>query len=381
MTTPIPLLDLVPLYEEQRAEIDAAIQDVLTRHDFIQGSAVRALEAAVVDYVRMAHGHGIGVANGSDAIVIALRALGIGAGDEVIVPDFTFLSTATSVSLVGATPVFVDVSGASFNLRPEDVVAGLSPTTRAVIIVHLFGGAADVPGIRAALDAADRSDVRIIEDCAQSLGAEWDGHRVTTMGDIATISFFPSKNLGGFGDGGMIVTADPELAESCRMFSQHGSRTKYYAEVLGQNSRLDTLQAAILLPRLRHLDMWCDTRRHNASRYLSNLQATAERTSSLRLPWELPGCRHIFNQFTIVVDDRPRWIDAFKSASIGHAVYYPRRLSEQPCFAPLPHRALPTPNAAALCEQVMSIPIYPGLSGADIDRVSDLVIQLAEGRA
>lgn len=378
MTTAIPLLDLYPLYAEQKDEIDAAITAVLDRQDFIQGQSVRDFESAILEYLGLKSGLAVGVANGSDAIVLALRALELGVGDEVVVPDFTFLSTATSVSLVGATPVFVDVCATSYNVTAASVLSGLSERTRAVIVVHLFGGPADVLSIRAALDRCGRQDVVIIEDCAQSLGAKWGPHRVGAMGQLATLSFFPSKNLGAFGDGGMVVGRDADAVSRVRLLGQHGSRKKYFAELLGQNSRLDTIQAAVLLVRLRRLDAWCEQRRDNALRYLEEL-SDLESTSggSVVLPQEEAGTRHIFNQFTIQVRDRARWIQAFDEEHIGYAVYYPRPLSQQPCFAALPHRAVDAPIAHRLCEEVLSIPVYPGLPAESIERVSATVRQLA----
>jgi dTDP-4-amino-4,6-dideoxygalactose transaminase len=376
MTTAIPLLDLYPLYAEQKDEIDAAIASVLDRQDFIQGQSVRDFESAILEYLGIPSGLAVGVANGSDAIVLALRALELGAGDEVIVPDFTFLSTATSVSLVGATPVFVDVCGASFNVTAQTVLSGLSARTRAVIVVHLFGGPADVPSIRNALDGCGRQDVTIIEDCAQSLGAKWGSRCVGTMGQLATLSFFPSKNLGAFGDGGMVVSHDSQAAARVRLLGQHGSRTKYFAELLGQNSRLDTIQAAVLLVRLRRLDAWCAQRRHNAFGYLE-LLSEIPADCGVVLPGEEAGTHHIFNQFTLQVPDRQRWMDGFQREDIGVAVYYPRPLSQQPCFADRPHRAVDAPISARLCEQVLSIPVYPGLSARNLERVARVVAGLA----
>lgn len=368
--TPIPLLDLSLLYERQRDEIRAAIDRVLEKQAFILGDEVSAFEDEVLAYIG-APGHAaIGVANGSDAIVLALRALGIGPGDEVVCPAYSFTSTATSVSLVGATPVFADVEADSLNLDAARAVERLTPRTRAVIAVHLYGRAADVPALRAALTTAGRDDVAVIEDAAQALGARVDDRAVGTLGDLMTTSFFPSKNLGGFGDGGLVVCGDAEVGERVRTLRAHGARQKYYAELIGQNSRLDALQAAILRVKLPALDGWCDERRENAARYrelLADLPA-----DRVQLPADDAGgrYRHIYNQFNLLVDERDALQDWLSEAGIGTAVYYPHTLPAQPCYADLGYAPADTPVATRAAAQSLAIPVYPGLTTEQQDRVA-----------
>lgn len=368
--TPIPLLDLSLLYERQRDEIRAAIDRVLEKQAFILGDEVSAFEDEVLAYIG-APGHAaIGVANGSDAIVLALRALGIGPGDEVVCPAYSFTSTATSVSLVGATPVFADVEADSLNLDAARAVERLTPRTRAVIAVHLYGRAADVPALRAALTTAGRDDVAVIEDAAQALGARVDDRAVGTLGDLMTTSFFPSKNLGGFGDGGLVVCEDAEVGERVRTLRAHGARQKYYAELIGQNSRLDALQAAILRVKLPALDGWCDERRENAARYrelLADLPA-----DRVQLPADDAGgrYRHIYNQFNLLVEERDALQDWLSEVGIGTAVYYPHTLPAQPCYADLGYAPDDTPIATRAAAQSLAIPVYPGLTTEQQDRVA-----------
>lgn len=374
--TAIPLLDLHALHQEQRDEIDVAIRRVLDSQHFILGPEVDALEREIAAYLED-DVHAVGCGSGSDAIILALRALEVRDGDEVIVPVHSFTSTSTSVDIVGATPVFVDVEPDTLNIDPGLLAGALCPRTRAVIAVHLFGRPADVPALRAALDEAGRADVAIIEDAAQALGARLDGRRVCTLGDIATISFFPSKNLGAFGDGGMVVARDPDLADTVRLLRAHGARRKYEAERIGQNSRLDAIQAAVLRVRLPRLDDWCNARRANAARYRTLLEA---RLPARALPvGDGPSDRfhHIYNQFNLRLEARDAVAQALADAEIGTAVYYPRTLAQQPCYA---HRALPDaafPNATRATQDSLAIPIYPGLTEEQQTRVADVIARAA----
>jgi dTDP-4-amino-4,6-dideoxygalactose transaminase len=359
----VPLLDLKVLYDRYRDEIDGAVRRCLDEQHFIMGPDVGAFEKEVVAYLGEPSLHAVGCANGSDAIILALLALGIGAGDEVICPVYTFLSTATSIALVNARPVFVDIDGATFNIDIERIAAAVTPNTRAIIPVHLFGRAADVVAIRALLDGMGRSDIAIIEDSAQSLGAKLDGKHVCTFGELATISFFPSKNLGGYGDGGMVVARDAGVTRRLKMLRAHGSEVKYTAELLGYNSRLDTIQAAILRTKLPHLDDWCAERRVNADRYRA-LLGGIDLPDSVALPiGDGADGRfyHIYNQFTLRTPNRDALQDFLKAAGVATAVYYPRPLSLQPCFASLGYKAGDFPVAEAAALDSVSLPIYPGL--------------------
>lgn len=367
----VPLLDLHVLYERQRAEIDAAMRDVVTRQSFILGPDVEAFEREVETFLG-GDVHAVGVSNGSDAIVLALLAAGIGPGDEVIVPAFTFVSTGTSVAVVGATPVFADVEVDSLNIDPASIAERLTPRTRAVIPVHLFGRAADVTAIDRVLADAGRDDVLVIEDAAQALGARLDGRPVMTLAPLATTSFFPSKNLGCFGDGGLVVARDAETAERLRMLRTHGSKQKYFNELVGYNARLDALQAAILRVRLPALPGWCDERRANAARYR---EAFADLAEHIALPAGDGDGRfhHIVNQFTIQVRDRDGLARHLTEHGVGSAVYYPRTLAEQPCFAHLGADPDQVPVSRSACHHVLSIPVFPGLSPEQQRYVVDTV--------
>jgi len=357
----IPLLDLGVLYTRQREAIQKALLDVAEHGAFIKGPEVGLFEDECAAW--LGHGaHVIGVANGSDAIVLALLALGIGPGDEVVCPAFTFVSTATSVSLVGATPVFCDVDAATFNVTTASMMERVGPQTKAVIPVHLFGRPVDVPDLRRALDAAGRDDVRIIEDVAQAFGAWVRGQRVSTFGDAATLSFFPAKNLGAFGDAGGVVTPHEDVADRVRMLGQHGSRVKYENVEIGYNSRLDTIQAAVLRVRLPALDGWIDERRANAARYDAAFADLDPERVALPLGDD-PSIElvHSFNQYTLRVADRDGLHAELREAGIGSAIYYPRTLAEQACFASLDPDPDAVPVSRDLCKQVLSIPIYPGL--------------------
>lgn len=378
----IPLLDLHVLYERQRDAIDAAIRRVVHSQHFIGGPEVAALEAEVAAWLG-GEVHAVACGSGSDAIILALRALDIGAGDEVVVPVHSFTSTATSVDVVGARPVFVDVEADTLNVGPDAVVAALGPATRAVIAVHLFGRPADIPAIRAALAAAGRADVAIIEDAAQALGSRLDGRPVGVLGDLATFSFFPSKNLGAFGDAGMVVALRDDHGEALRMLRQHGARTKYRAELVGYNSRLDAIQAAILRVKLPQLEGWCDERRANADLYRDRFAAAGIDGVGLP-PGDGPGgrFRHIYNQFNLRVPRRDQLQAHLEAAGVGTAVYYPSTLAQQPCYAHLGLDAAAFPNAGAATRDSLAIPIYPGLRpeqiGAVVERIGAFYAGAAE---
>lgn len=356
----VPLLNLHALYDQQRAEIDAAIARVVESQLFILGPEAAALEDEV-EQLLDGRTHAVGCGSGSDAIILALRALDIGPGDDVVVPAHSFTSTATSVDVIGARPVFCDVEPHSLNLDPELVAEAVTPNTRAVVAVHLFGRCADVHAIRRELDQLGRQDIVIVEDGAQSLSSSLRGEPACTMGELATTSFFPTKNLGGFGDGGMVFARSEEHTLALRTLRAHGAREKYKAECIGYNSRLDAIQAAVLRVRLPALSAWCETRRENANLYRM-LFASAGLGDSVQLPPTSDAeFVHIYNQFNLRVERRDELQAALKDAGIGTAVYYPRTLPQQPCYADrgfVHERDFPVATAAA--QDSLAIPIAPG---------------------
>ncbi|MEM1115314.1 MAG: DegT/DnrJ/EryC1/StrS family aminotransferase [Bacteroidota bacterium] len=365
--TPIPILDLGPDIEAHADAYRAAFERVLHSGRFIGGPEVAAFEDEVAAYTGARHA--VGLNSGTDALVIALRALGIGAGDEVITTPFTFFSTAEAISLAGATPVFVDIDAPTFNLDASRLEAAVTERTRAVLPVHLFGLPAAMAQI---VEVAERHSLRIIEDAAQSFGARYAadgdqdrlGGRMTgTIGDAGTLSFFPSKTLGAFGDGGMLLTDDDAVAETVRKLRAHGGARKYHNEMLGYNSRLDALQAALLREKLPRLDAANASRRASAHRYTEALAGT----SGLVVPEVAPG--HVFHQYTVrVLDGRRDAIrEALVEAGIQTMVYYPTPVHQLPVYAEAGFPAMPV--AERLAAEVLSLPMGPDLSEADQDRV------------
>ena len=356
----IPILDLSPELSEVGAELDAAWRRVVASGHFILGPEVDAFEREVAAYLGVKHA--VGVNSGTDALVIALRALGIGPGDEVVTSPFTFFATPEAVSTVGAKPVFVDVDPETFNLRPDLVERALTPRTRAVIPVHLFGHAADMQRIEA---IARERKLLVVEDVAQAFGGSLGGRKLGTLGQAGAYSFFPSKNLGGLGDGGLVTTDDPKVAEAARMLRAHGSRVKYQNETIGYNSRLDALQAAILRAKLPRLDAWNAGRREVAASYrelLAGLQGIA-------LPVERPGATHVYHQYTIRVQGGRR--DAVKrhlaDAGIDTMVYYPKPAHQLPVY----QGSGAFPAAEAASQEVLSLPIWPRMERSLQERVAE----------
>ena len=347
----IPLADLVAQYRTIQSDVDAAIKSVLESGHFILGANTKALEREVAAYLGV--GSAVGVASGSDALILALRALGIGAGDEVIVPDYTFLATASAVLHAGASPVLVDVNPETYCLDASTVAAHITSRTRAVIPVHLFGQPVDMDPL---MDLAAAHQLKVIEDNAQALGASYRGRRTGAIGHVGCLSFFPSKNLGGYGDGGMVVTNDADVAERVRMLRTHGWREKYDPEVLGYNSRLDELQAAILRVKLRHLDAWNAERSRRARLY-----AEAFADTSIRTPVERADATHVHHLYVIGVSQRAAMERALKELGISTAIYYPRPLHATKLFrASAAGRAFPVSDA--LSEDLLAIPLYPEMS-------------------
>jgi len=354
----IPLADLVAQYRTIQTDVDAAIRSVLESGHFILGPNGKALEQEVAAYVGV--GHAVGVASGTDALILALRAIGIGPGDEVIVPDYTFLATASAVLHASASPVLVDVDPKTYCIDLEAVVARITPRTRAIIPVHLFGQPADMNGL---MDLAAARGLTVIEDNAQALGAMYRGRRTGAIGHIGCLSFFPSKNLGGYGDGGMVVTNDPAVAERVRMLRTHGWREKYDPEVLGYNSRLDEMQAAVLRVKLRHLDDWNSERGRRARLYAQAFAGT-----NVRTPIEPTGATHVHHLYVVGVAHRAAMEAALKARGIATAVYYPRALHATKLFrASVAGRTFPV--SESLSEDLLAIPLYPEMSDEQQDTV------------
>lgn len=370
----VPLLDLKAQYAGIREEVRRAIDEVCDAQAFILGPPVEALEKELATYSQCAHA--IGVSSGTDALLVTLMALGIGPGDEVIVPTFSFFATAGSVARLGARPVFVDIEPATFNLDPSRLEPAITPRTRAIMPVHLFGQCADMDAI---LDIARRHGLPVIEDAAQALGAEYKGRRAGSLGTAGCFSFFPSKNLGGFGDAGMVVTHDGALAEKIRCLRVHGMQPKYYHRLVGGNFRLDALQAAVLRVKLRHLDRWTAGRQSNAARY-DKLLADVPVTRPAAV-WRGWGDRHhhIYNQYTLRVANRAALMSALQQAGIGHEIYYPLPLHLQECFAGDGGRAGDHPVAEKAAAEVLSIPIYPELQPEQIEYVAATICRLTGG--
>ena len=363
----VPLLDLKAQHATIRDEVVAAMMRIVDAQTFILGDAVTALEQEVATLSHTAHA--IGCANGTDAILLAMRALDIGRGDEVITTPFTFFATAGTIHNVGATPVFVDIEPKTFNIRPDAVAAARTSKTRAVIPVDLFGQMAPIEEVALAVPG-----LPIIEDAAQSIGAKRSVDGVTRMAGemptIGTFSFFPSKNLGGYGDGGMIVTQDSGLAERLKRLRVHGGAKQYFHDEVGYNSRLDALQAVILSAKLPHLTAWSAGRRANAAYYDAALASLAD-SGALTRPYVAPENESIFNQYTIRVADgkRDKLQSFLKDRGVGSSIYYPLPLHLQPCFAYLGYKEGQCPESERAAREVLSLPIFPELTHAQLDEV------------
>jgi dTDP-4-amino-4,6-dideoxygalactose transaminase len=360
----VPLLDLAALHAPIRHEIDAAMREVTESEQFILGAPVQKLEQTLASYCGVKHA--VGCASGSDALYLALLGLGIGPGDLVYVPAFTFFATAGAVSRAGAVPVFVDIDPATYNLDPDCLAETVRrrPGGKAIIVVHLYGGSADMDPI---LRLASEHGMAVIEDGAQAIGAEYNRRRVLSLGQIGCLSFFPTKNLGGFGDGGMLTTNQDDLAVQLRALRVHGSLERYRHDWIGINSRLDTLQAAVLLVKSRYLDQWTQARQDNAARYEALL-------GPLDLPIELPRAtgyqtRHVFNQYVIRCRDREPLRQYLASHGVGTEVYYPSPLHRQPCYVGLGYCEGDMPVSGQASRQVLALPVHPGLRLGDVDYI------------
>ena len=351
---PVPLLDLKAQYATIREEVNTAVMQVLESQHFILGPEVEALEEEVAAYSQCKYG--IGVSSGTDALLVALMAIDLQPGDEVITTPYTFFATAGSIVRLGAKPVFVDIDPSTYNIDHTQIEAAITERTRAIMPVHLYGQMAEMEPIMA---IANRHNLYVIEDAAQAIGAEYRGKRAGSIGHFGCFSFFPSKNLGGIGDGGMVVTNDTELANKVRLLRGHGAHPKYYHKLLGGNFRLDAVQAAVLRVNLKYLDEWTERRCHNAQQYrkLFNQAGLTEIT----LPTEVENCRHIYNQFVIRSTQRTELIAHFKNQRIGCEIYYPAPMHIQECFANLQYSMGDFPMSESAANETLAIPIYPEL--------------------
>jgi dTDP-4-amino-4,6-dideoxygalactose transaminase len=363
---PIPLVDLSRQHSEIIDELGREINEIVRTCDFIGGARVQEFEHNFAEYCDARHCVSLG--NGTDAITIALKALGIGAGDEVIVPAVSFFASAEAVSNAGATVVFCEIDSATANIDARRIPDVLTPRTRAILPVHLYGQPADMDGI---LGVAAKHGLRVIEDCAQAVGARHRSRRVGTLGDIGCFSFYPSKNLGAFGDGGAIVTNDSKLAETCRMLGNHGGLRRYEHQVLGYNSRLDTIQAAVLTIKLKYLDDWTRLRKEVAAHYTATLQ-----NSSIEQLATLPEVEHVHHLFTVRVNRRDEVAGRLKDAGVDANVHYPAALPGLAPYASEHKDARATfAKATAHAERTLSLPIFPMITRDEVDYVSKTLLQ------
>jgi len=362
----IPLCDLKAEYEEIRDEVNEAVLRVLASGRYILGPELEAFESEVANYLGVKHA--IGVANGSDSLYLALRALNVGPGDEVIVPAFTFFATAGSVVRVGAMPVFADIRPDIYNLDPEDFAKRITRRTKAVIPVHLYGQPADMAEI---METAREHGLYVIEDAAQAFGARYRGQPAGTIGDVGCFSFFPTKNLGAYGDAGMVVTDDDDVADRVRLLRVHGARPKYYHHEVGINSRLDELQAAILRVKLRHVDRWNENRRAVADAYSQGLKRySLDRI--LRLPTARPDRTHVFHQYVVAAINegvRRHLIGELEERGVSTLIYYPRPLTCQPALAVESYEKPLCPNAKLASSKVLALPLGSALTFSSVSSV------------
>lgn len=358
----IPAFDIKQQYSIIEAEVSAAVLEVLSSGRYIGGPIVANFEQQFADYTGVTEC--VGCNSGTDALFLALRALNIGAGDEVITTPFTFIATAEVISAVGAVPVFVDIDATTFNLNVEQVAAAITPKTKAIIPVHLFGQPVDLTEL---MDVAQAHNLLVVEDCAQSTGASWAGQKVGSIGHIGCFSFYPTKNLGAYGDGGAITTNDPEIAAKLRVLKEHGQKNRYYYEEIGVNSRLDAIQAAILQIKLRYLDIWNNQRRKVASRYHQFLN----QVFGITAPQELAGGMGVWNQYTIRVLGNKRDLirSQLQDRGVNTMVYYPHPLHLQPVYESLGYKQGQLPVAEQACQEVLSLPMFPELSEQQQEQV------------
>lgn len=359
----VPFLDLYSQFQKIESEVREAIDRVLEDQDFILGPEVERFEREIGRFCGTRYG--VGVSSGTDALLVSLMAEGVGPGDEVVTTAYSFIATANVIARLGATPVFVDINPETWNLEPRSAVSAIGPRTKAVIPVHLFGRCVELEPIKR---AASEHDAAVIEDAAQAIGARnGNGRPVGSLGNYGCFSFFPTKNLGGFGDGGMVVTGSPERAEKLRMLRAHGGKNKYHNVVIGGNFRLDELQAAVLRVKLGYLDRWTRQRRKNASRYRDLFDGFGL-VGTVTIPEDVGG--HVYNQFVVRVPDRDGLREYLDNSGVETAVYYPRPLHLQRCFAKLSYKQGDFPHAEAAAEEALALPIFPELT----DRQQEYVV-------
>lgn len=359
----VPFVDLYAQYLTIKKEIDQAIETTIRNSAYIGGQAINHFEAAFAAYLGI--GHVVACGNGTDSIEILLQTFGIGEGDEVIVPAISWISTSEAVSSVGATPVFVDVEKDYFTMDAEKLAGAITPKTKAVIPVHLYGQAADMPAI---MKIAEAHKLVVIEDCAQAHGAKVAGRIVGTYGHASSFSFYPGKNLGAYGDAGCMATNDPAIADKARMISQHGQKGKHNHIMEGRNSRLDGLQAAILLAKLPYLEKWTEARIANAARYDKYLG-----DASVVMPAVRPGSRHVYHLYVIRTDDRDALQQKLNSGGVETAIHYPTPLPFLPCYSSGKHRPEDFPVAADYQSKILSIPLFPELQDDCIRYISSII--------
>jgi dTDP-4-amino-4,6-dideoxygalactose transaminase len=360
----VPLLDLKAQYASIQSEVEAAIADVLASQQFILGPKVEECEKAVAVYSFCSHG--VGMSSGSDALLTCLMAENIGPGDEVITTPYSFFATAGAIARLGASPVFVDIDPATYNIDPAQIASKITKKTRVIMPVHLYGQMADMDPI---MELAREHKLVVIEDAAQAIGAQYKGHRAGSIGHYGCFSFFPSKNLGAAGDGGMVVNNDAQRAEKLRVLRNHGSNPKYYHKVIGGNFRLDAIQAAIVTAKLKHLDSWTAGRQRNAQTY-------NQLFSKANLPIVIPKIatdRHIFNQYVIRVSRRDELQAHLQQKGIGTEVYYPVPLHLQECFTYLGHKPGEFPESEAAAKQTLALPIFPELTEQQLQYVVESI--------
>lgn len=383
--TSVPLLDLKAQYAAIRDEIREAMDRVVEAQHFILGPEVEGLEREVAEYSQCTYG--VGVSSGTDALLIALMAIDLQPGDEVIAPSYTFFATAGAVARLGGRTVFAEIDPHTYNMDPAKLEAAITPRTRAIIPVHLYGQMADMDPI---LEIARKHNLVVIEDAAQAIGSEYHGRRAGSLGDFACFSFFPSKNLGGFGDGGMVTTNDPAHAEKLRLLRNHGYKPKYYNKIVGGNFRLDALQAAVLRVKLRHLDSWTAARQANAERYRAGLREAGilwenwqgeelEDGRGYVAPRDAGYGRHIYNQFVLRSSRRDALMAYLKECGIGSEIYYPVPLHLQECFTGLGYSQGDFPASERAANETFAVPIYPELTEEQIVAVVSALTKFAQG--
>jgi dTDP-4-amino-4,6-dideoxygalactose transaminase len=364
----VPLLDLSEQHIQLRGELEAAIGRVLDTNGFILGNEVAALEREIADYCGTKHA--IGCASGSDAILLALMAIGVGPGDEVITTPYSFFATVSSITRLGATPVFVDIEHGTFNIDPTKIEEKITSSTKAIEPVHLYGQCADMAAIN---EIAQSRGIAVIEDAAQAIGSEENGVRAGSMSAVGCFSFYPSKNLGGLGDGGMMTTDNDDLAKRLTALRVHGAEEKYYHKYVGLNSRLDGFQGATLRVKLPYLEGWTERRRSNAARY-RRLFTDAGLGEQIGLPVERANCRHIYNQFVVRVPNRRDELRVYLTGTgIGTDVYYPVPLHMQECFAYLGYRAGDLPESEQAARESLALPIFPELRAEQQEYVVEAI--------